>query len=177
MTDDDFLASLKKRNKESQAKLDATLDKAFNAAIRSVRQSAGMKCPSSGALTSAFTISSSDAKKIRTLCKLADQPETLAEFIETQCPETQKYVRSMHSDPYRSSMWRRTVVLDAIDNVLGAHGVEALGPNRYGTEAPPYEYINMGDTYATTLIYKRSSDRLSIGSWGDIVERYGSAWE
>jgi hypothetical protein len=35
----------------------------------------------------------------------------------------------------------------------------------------------MGDTYATTLIYKRSSDRLSIGSWGDIVERYGSAWE
>ncbi len=33
------------------------------------------------------------------------------------------------------------------------------------------KYINMGDTYAATLIYKRATDNLFISTWGDIVER------
>lgn len=42
--------------------------------------------------------------------------------------------------------------------------VEPLGPVSM-REGPPYQY-------AATLIYKRDSDRLSIGNWGDLVERH-----
>jgi hypothetical protein len=39
-----------------------------------------------------------------------------------------------------------------------------------------YEYLNTGDTYGTTLIYRRKTDTLSIGNWGDVAERHPS-WE
>jgi len=61
--------------------------------------------------------------------------------------------------------------LCAIDKILGMHGVEALGPSEYEYGPPPYEYLNAGDTYATTLIYKRATDTLFIGCYGDVVER------
>jgi hypothetical protein len=164
-------------SKSDKPKSDKALDKAYKAALASAAKYNGMKCPSVSALVNTFKISAEDAKEIRALCKLVDEPEGLASFIAAYSPKTQEYVRRMHSDPYHSRMWRRTVVLDAINNILDAHGVEGLGPDLHGPTAPPYEYINMGDTYAATLIYKRSGDRLFIGSWGDIVEKYGSAWE
>jgi hypothetical protein len=32
-------------------------------------------------------------------------------------------------------------------------------------------YVNMGDTYDTTLLYDHKTGRFSVGSWGDIVEK------
>jgi len=32
-------------------------------------------------------------------------------------------------------------------------------------------YVNMGDTYDTTLIYDYKTNRFVVSSWGDIVER------
>lgn len=134
--------------------------------------SKGVSCPSAKALIEAFKISADDAKKIRILCKLVDERDALSDFIANECPDTQKYVSSMYNSPYNSGMWRRTVVLHAIDRLVGGHGIEPLGP--VAMSGPPYEYVNMGDTYATTLIYKKSNDRLSIGNWGDIAERHPS---
>jgi hypothetical protein len=34
------------------------------------------------------------------------------------------------------------------------------------------EFVNMGDTYDTTLIYDFSTGRFYVGAWGDWVERY-----
>lgn len=62
--------------------------------------------------------------------------------------------------------------LHAINEILGTYGVEALGPARGPSQSTPYEYLNAGDTYATTLIYNRKTDTLSVGSWGDIAERH-----
>ena len=83
---------------------------------------------------------------------------------------------TMHGDPYHSQIWRVTVALHAMNQVVGTFGVEGLGPPRGGDYAPPYEYLNTGDTYGTTLIYRRRTDTLTIGSWGDIAERHPS-WE
>ena len=62
---------------------------------------------------------------------------------------------------------------------LGGHGVEGLqldfrrGPTR------SFDYVNMGDTYAATLIYDNHAKRFHVTSYGDMVEtlerRYGRA--
>jgi hypothetical protein len=140
---------------------------------KALRTASGIRCPTAKSLMSAFRdLTQADANKIRKLCKLADAPDALEDFVRDHCPETQRYVMQMYNSPYNSGMWRRTVVLDAINHLVGGYGVEALGPNIGGTKAPPYEYINTGDTYNTTLIYRRSSDNLFIGTWGDIAEKH-----
>ena len=65
--------------------------------------------------------------------------------------------------------------LREMDKILDTHGVEALLPLNYYKSAP-YEYLNAGDAYATTLIYTRATNTLRIGCWGDIVEAHPE-WE
>lgn len=137
-----------------------------------------MRSPSVQALKAAFhELDTVNARLVKRFAKAADDSEELRRLVEKHSPETQEYVRSMHSDPYRSHMWRVTVALHAIQYLTGGFGVEGLGPqDPHEGYAPPYEYINMGGTYATTLIYNRKSDTLSIGTWGDIAEKHPS-WE
>jgi hypothetical protein len=135
-----------------------------------------MRAPSSQNLQSQLRLTPEQAKLVRALAHAADDGEVLAALVEGSVPKTAEYVRSMHSDPYNSHMWRVTVALHAMDVVVGTFGVEALGPTSCPSYAPPYEYLNTGDAYAATLIYRRKTDTLSIGSWGDITARHPS-WE
>lgn len=129
-----------------------------------------MRCPSLKRLCETFRdLEVMRANQIRKLARNVDKPDALRWLIENECPETHAYVRSMYSDPYDSAMWRRTIMLHAIDRLLGTHGVEPLGPaSSSAPYAPPFEYCNAGDTYSTTIIYSRASDALRIGCWGDI---------
>jgi hypothetical protein len=132
-----------------------------------------MRSPSVKTLTEAFRdLSATDARLIKRIAKATDAPEALRKLIDERCPKTADYVRSMYSDPYNSHMWRVTVALHAVNGILGTHGVEGLGPEVSGIAPPPYEYLNAGDTYATTLIYTRKTDTLRVGCWGDIAERF-----
>ena len=130
-----------------------------------------MKCPSAADLIKNLKIDAAVAKLIRQIAKAAEDPDKLRRIIDARCPKTAAYVRGMYNDPYDSDMWCVTVALHAINDLAGGYGVEGLGRIRGPDYAPPYEYINMGDTYATTLIYRRRTDSLSIGTWGDIVDR------
>lgn len=58
-------------------------------------------------------------------------------------------------------------VLVRADGMLDGCGVEYLVPDD-GTQ--PVAYVNMGDTYNTTLLFDHEKNRFLIGSWGDIVE-------
>jgi len=51
------------------------------------------------------------------------------------------------------------------NDAMKGYGVESLYP-----EYPSFYYVNMGDTYDTTLYYNGNS--IMIGSWGDYVERH-----
>jgi hypothetical protein len=135
-----------------------------------------MRAPSVKTLTANFRISPEEAKLIRKIAAVADDGEELKALIDASVPATSNYVRSMFSDPYRSRLWRTTVALHAMNDVMRTHGVEGLGPPRSGDYAPPYEYLNTGDTYAATLVYDRDRDRLFISSWGDIAEKHPE-WE
>lgn len=132
-----------------------------------------MRAPSEKKLLEAFRdLDKKDAKLIRKFAKAEDDTtgDALRDLVESDAvPATNQYVRSLYSEPYRSGIWRVTVALHAINELVGGFGVEGLGPE--------YQYINMGDTYATTLIYDRDKDRLFIGDWGSIVEQEGEDWE
>ena len=129
-----------------------------------------MKAPSTKSLLNAFRdLDRKRANLIRRIAHAVDDREKLAAIIARECPDTHAYARSCYNDPYASHMWRVTMALHAIDRALGTYGVESLGP-RDTMDPPPYEYCNAGDTYSATLIYKRDTDTIRIGSWGDIVE-------
>lgn len=130
-----------------------------------------MRMPSAKRLMDDLHVSANDARLIRMLGHAVDDALTLETLIAERCPETQAYVSAMYSNPYDRQIWRVTVALHAIDCIVGTHGVEGLGEGRSGDFAPPYEYLNAGDPYATTLIYSRRSHACVIGCWGDIAER------
>jgi hypothetical protein len=135
-----------------------------------------MRAPSVKTLTANFRISPDEAKLIRKIATTADDGEELKTLIDARVPATSSYVRSLFSNPYRSRIWRTTVALHAMNDIMGTHGVEGLGPGRSGDYAPPYEYLNTGDTYASTLVFDRDKDRLFISSWGNIAEAHPE-WE
>lgn len=132
-----------------------------------------MRSPSIQRLLAEFPrLSRGEANLIKQLASAVDNPDALSQLVDNYLPKTARYVRSLYSDPYNSRMWRRTVALEAMDEIMGTHGVEALGPNVGGPNPPPYEYLNTGDSYAATLVYTRKTDTLSIGDWASIVERH-----
>lgn len=128
-----------------------------------------MKTPSVKALI-AYGLTREQAKLVKRLGKVDDDREALSKLIEEECPETWAYARSCYNDPFASQMWRTTMVLHAIDKIVGTYGVEPLGRVRM-REGPPYEYLNAGDSYTTTLVYKRRTDNLYFSSWATIAER------
>jgi hypothetical protein len=68
------------------------------------------------------------------------------------------------------------MALHAIQELIpGTYGVEALDKEGSCAAWPPFEYLDTGDTYATTLIYSRlnGADNLFIGNWGSVVESMG----
>lgn len=66
--------------------------------------------------------------------------------------------------------WSVERTLDGCNKLLGGYGVEAI----FGSDSctPVLLYINLGDTYDTTLLYEPAKDRFSVGSWGDYAERH-----
>jgi len=63
--------------------------------------------------------------------------------------------------------------LEKISDLIGGYGVEAIegnGNDRYYMDTVAL-YVNMGDTYNTTVLYNTQIDKYAIVSWGDWVER------
>ena len=61
--------------------------------------------------------------------------------------------------------------LQTVSVLLQGYGVEYL-PSRQDThgKAAGLEYVNMGETYAATILYDCLHKRFICASWGDIME-------
>ncbi|MGK2884364.1 MAG: hypothetical protein ACSLE8_06245 [Rhodococcus sp. (in: high G+C Gram-positive bacteria)] len=57
----------------------------------------------------------------------------------------------------------------AIDEILEGHGVEAVFGD--DVEWPDMVYVNMGDTYADTVVYDYIDAKYRVTSWGAWIER------
>jgi hypothetical protein len=68
---------------------------------------------------------------------------------------------------------QRKAALDYANQLLDGDGIEYI-PSEQDTmrSRAGLEFVNMGDTYDTTLIYDFSTGRFYVGAWGDWVERY-----
>ena len=77
-------------------------------------------------------------------------------------PEAEKIERGYYRRP--SFRWLKR---ESINRAGGFHGVEYLGENKRNGAA--YFYCNAGDAYAPTILF--CGRVLSVGCWGDIVER------
>lgn len=79
-----------------------------------------------------------------------------------------KHLEAYVKDSQRKPLGRD--LLEEADNFLSsiglAHGVESLYP-----EFPSFYYVNLGDTYDSTLLYNGSTGNLYVGAWGDFVEK------
>lgn len=71
------------------------------------------------------------------------------------------------NDPAMQSAYR-TDALNTINGIIGGCGIERIEPGN-NENSPGIRYVNMGDTYAPTVMVVRG--RFCVGSWGDIVER------
>ena len=64
--------------------------------------------------------------------------------------------------------------MEKANEILGGHGVSSAQED--GTHVDRYWrdtvllYVNLGDTYDTTILYDTEEDEFSIGSWGDFIE-------
>ena len=59
-------------------------------------------------------------------------------------------------------------VMISVSWIIGGFGVEHIPAGR-NSKSPSITYVNMGDTYKTTLLWVNGKFR--IGDWGSIVER------
>jgi hypothetical protein len=60
-------------------------------------------------------------------------------------------------------------ILQTADKMMNGNGVERI--SGAWAMGGGLMYVNMGDTYDTTLIYDYKTNRFVVSSWGDIVER------
>lgn len=56
--------------------------------------------------------------------------------------------------------------MEEVSDLIGGFGHEEIPRGR--KNAPRIQYVNMGDTYSTTLLYVRG--KYEVGDWGSIVE-------
>ena len=60
------------------------------------------------------------------------------------------------------------------NQLMGGYGVEAVEGIYVSSYSQNFQidYVNMGDTYKTTLIHDNVTDKFLIGSWGGFVETH-----
>jgi hypothetical protein len=58
------------------------------------------------------------------------------------------------------------------EDLVDGHGIEGVHGEGEGMHSGNMSYVNMGDTYAETLIYDVDSDTFMLGTWGGWLEAW-----
>jgi hypothetical protein len=91
-----------------------------------------------------------------------------------QHPAVVAWAEKCYHDPCENSQAYGECLLTALNTVLGGYGDEPIR----GRHVDGYyqdiqaSYVNMGDTYTTTVLLDHETNRLVITSWGDWYERH-----
>ena len=117
-----------------------------------------MRVTTKNLMASFKKLDKSTALKITKLCNGTLDPETLDGGA--------RRVRECYNAPSDTD-----VILYAINDLLGGYGVEST-PYEIGAmhDGEFIEYINFGDSYATTIVWNPSKDRFEINTWADVYE-------
>ena len=117
-----------------------------------------VRVPSIKSLMEIKDVTRVDAVKVRAILKM-----TTCEQVTAVSDAARDYFQKCYHRPPL-----QLVKLYACDTILRTFGVEGIGRG-HNQKSPAIDYLNTGDTYASTLLWVRGAYR--VGSWGDIVER------
>lgn len=97
--------------------------------------------------------------------EVADKVLAIArgEMDPCEVPETDAWVRGCYNEPRVSEQ-----KMHAIDVLIGGFGCEAIFGDSHTW--PDMEYVNMGETYATTIVLDNISHKFLVTSWGAWIE-------
>lgn len=79
-------------------------------------------------------------------------------------PQTNQWIAKCYHKPRRIEL-----ILSALNEVLECHGVEAFNSRESRMHAIA-EYLNTGDTYSTTILFRHDTGTFRLTSWGDFFE-------
>ena len=142
-----------------------------------------MRAPSVKKLVEAFrgsnhaAVDNKAARLIREVIHAAGDRYALEDMItapDSPFPVTRKWARDCFSNPFTSQGWRETMMMSALSELIGGFGEESSrgkGQDRHGAAWPRYRYVNVGESYASTLILNTDTGNVRIGCWGDLAER------
>ena len=106
--------------------------------------------------------------RVKTICRIPGITRDQAVSIRYAMYQYDTWQRCPTPMSGRPAISTVSGVMQRIDEVLNGNGVECI-PQGSNKRSPSITYVNMGDTYDTTVMYVRG--RFLIGAWGDIVER------
>lgn len=89
-------------------------------------------------------------------------------------PAVVSWAEQCYHDPRTDPGAYGECLMLALNVVLEGYGVESI-EGRYVDHyyrSGQAEYVNQGDTYATTVLLDHETNRLQITSWGDWVETH-----
>lgn len=113
----------------------------------------------------AWGLSDSDRKVVNTIMRTW----SIAEVPAASIPKTLDWIQRCYHVPAAYEQ-----CLAALDELCGTFGVEYLSsPKDSMYHLSGYSYLNTGESYAATLVYSHVSQRFSVDSWGDLIERKG----
>jgi hypothetical protein len=78
---------------------------------------------------------------------------------------TNEWIAACYHKPRRIDL-----ILSALNELLECHGVEAFCTNHDRMHAIA-EYLNTGDTYSATILFRHDTGTFRLTTWGDFFER------
>ena len=119
-------------------------------------------------------MSSPTAKEIRKAFPDLDD-EAVKELVEVlERPDKVDAENKSHwDDAYLRAVDK---AMEEANEILGGHGVEAV-PGEGADNGKYWRdtialYVNLGDTYDTTVMYDTETEEFFVGSWGDFLEEW-----
>jgi hypothetical protein len=98
-------------------------------------------------------------------------PDVVARTFSIDLEAAKKVVTLMRRPASRSDAYR---ILGEIDKLIKGHGVESLDDSDFYVDSywrgAIAAYVNMGDTYTTTVLFDTLGQRFHLTSWGDFYE-------
>lgn len=116
-------------------------------------------CPSAAAIAAAMSLPLETAKTLRGLAKGEIRVTGNPDF-----PKTNAWISSCYHEPRRIER-----ILSAMDEAAGTFGVEAFNSRKSRMHAIA-EYLNTGDTYSPTMLFRHDTGTFRLTSWGDFFE-------
>ena len=120
------------------------------------------KAPSIKSLVSSLGITEDKAKLVRSIIKGETK---LRDLPPEHFPSTNAWIDSCHNIPPN-----REIRLEALNELIGGYGVEAIGDCNCYPPNIKAEYINTGDTYSATILRVNATGTYRLTTWGDFVE-------